>query len=73
MQLRIFPNHRDIRFEGRIHEQVIHSLEAKRHPHVPVRGRDHPPRIRETRGNEGKTPEEQEDSSKKSWTSAPGT
>ena len=29
MQLRIFPNHRDIRFEGRVHEQAIHSLEAK--------------------------------------------
>ena len=29
MQLRIFPNHRDIRFEGRVHEQAIHSMEAK--------------------------------------------
>ena len=29
LQLRIFPNHREIRFEGRIHEQVINSLEAK--------------------------------------------
>jgi tetratricopeptide (TPR) repeat protein len=31
-QLRIFPNHRDIRFEGRIHEQVVRSLEAKQIP-----------------------------------------
>ncbi len=29
LQLRIFPNHREIRFEGKIHEQVIHLLEAK--------------------------------------------
>lgn len=29
LQLRIFPNHRNIRFEGRIHEQAISSLEAK--------------------------------------------
>jgi glycosyltransferase involved in cell wall biosynthesis len=29
MQLRIFPNHRGIRFEGRVHEQAIHSMEAK--------------------------------------------
>jgi glycosyltransferase involved in cell wall biosynthesis len=29
LQLRIFPNHRGIRFEGRIHEQAIHSLQAK--------------------------------------------
>ena len=29
LQLRIFPNHRGIKFEGRIHEQAIHSLEAK--------------------------------------------
>jgi glycosyltransferase involved in cell wall biosynthesis len=28
-QLRILPNHRGIRFEGRIHEQAIHCLEAK--------------------------------------------
>jgi tetratricopeptide (TPR) repeat protein len=29
LQLRIFPNHRGIHFEGRIHEQAIHSLEAQ--------------------------------------------
>jgi tetratricopeptide (TPR) repeat protein len=29
LQLRIFPNHRGISFEGRIHEQAIGSLEAK--------------------------------------------
>jgi glycosyltransferase involved in cell wall biosynthesis len=29
LQLRIFPNHRGIGFEGRIHEQVIHCLEVK--------------------------------------------
>ncbi len=29
LQLRIFPNHRDVRFDGRIHEQAVHSLEAK--------------------------------------------
>jgi len=29
LQLRIFPNHRGIWFEGRIHEQTIRSLEAK--------------------------------------------
>jgi tetratricopeptide (TPR) repeat protein len=29
LQLRIFPNHRGIRFEGRIHEQAIRFLEAK--------------------------------------------
>ena len=29
MQLRIFPNHRGINFEGRVHEQVIQVLEAK--------------------------------------------
>jgi len=29
LQLRMFPNHRGIRFEGRIHEQTIGSLEAK--------------------------------------------
>jgi tetratricopeptide (TPR) repeat protein len=28
LQLRIFPNHRGVHFEGRIHEQAIHSLEA---------------------------------------------
>jgi hypothetical protein len=25
-QLRMFPNHKDIRFEGKIHEQVVFSL-----------------------------------------------
>ncbi len=29
MQLRMFPNHKGIEFEGRIHEQAIRSLEAK--------------------------------------------
>jgi tetratricopeptide (TPR) repeat protein len=29
LQLRIFPNHRGIRFTGRIHEQAIGSLQAK--------------------------------------------
>jgi len=29
MQLRIFPNHRGVRFEGRVHEQVIQFLEAE--------------------------------------------
>ena len=29
LQLRILPNHRGIRFEGRIHEQAIGSLQAK--------------------------------------------
>ncbi len=29
LQLRVFPNHRSIRFEGRIHEQAIQSLQAK--------------------------------------------
>lgn len=29
MQLRMFPNHRGVQFEGRIHEQAIHSINRK--------------------------------------------